>query len=60
MDIGSPTMYSLHLGTCSFTGVQVCPQEGHHRGQDLGVDCHIYVAVATTIPVEEPGSTLIS
>ena len=29
-------------------------------GQDLGVDCHIYVAAATLIPVEEPGSTLLS
>ena len=29
-------------------------------GQDLGVDCHIYVAAATTTPVEQPGSTLLS
>ena len=34
----------------------VCPQGGHYRGQDLGVNCQIYVAAATTIPVEESGS----
>ena len=34
-----------------------CPSWGH-TGQDLGVKCHIYVAAATTILVEEPGSTL--
>ena len=35
----------LHTG-------EVCPQEGHHRGQDLCVDCHINVATATTTLAE--------
>ena len=37
----------LHTG-------KVCPQEGHHRRQDLGADCPIYVAAATTTLVEKP------
>ena len=29
-------------------------------GQQLGVDCHIYVTAADKITVEEPGATLLS
>ena len=38
MDIGSRTMYSLHLGTRSFTRVR-CVLKKDTTGQDLGVDC---------------------
>ena len=42
----------------SLTG-DVYPQEKHLKKQHLDVHCHIYAAAATTIPVEECGSTLI-
>ena len=33
MDIGSRTMYSLNLGTPSFTRVRCVPKEGTTRGK---------------------------
>ena len=60
MDIGSRTMHRLHVKTYSFTRVTCVPKEDTTVGQDLDVDHHIYVGAATTIPVEEPGSTLLS
>ena len=59
MDIGSTTMYNLHLGTCSFTWVR-CVLKKDTIGGNLGVDCHNSAAAATTILVIEPPSYAMS